>query len=343
MSHHPISLVGPTLYLKLYSGLANDTDITNRCNEIYHTSGLSVTANTILASCNCEGLIPTLPLSKSLQLCKSAPNDSIFHSYIVNNLNTLKNVYNHLLNLDPSLKQITCPTMNKDIITKTYNECRKTVSNFFTLSQPSSIIYDPSQTVGPHFDTVQFKIGNKPCTLLHPTLLPIILNHECDPGHHWMFHQLSAFPQLDGNDNMACIEGWGMYCERFYEPTLPHHFGFVCSMILHFLRALCDFNLQNGIWNTKTVGNVISDNMPFNLDIPQEVGHISKFPNLQCCYILGYNVFDSCCKKFRNQYPDWKVYHNQIIRAIKSMKDNVDLSHLERLMDRNNVYGKGEK
>jgi hypothetical protein len=323
---HLFPLLGPELFIKMFVGFATDPDISLRCNQL-QKQGKAVSASTLLANCDEQLFIVRVPPSIetgrgpfSFEICKQIQN------FCSEQISLLWPAYTYYKSIDPSLKVLDCKIRDEGEIIDTYNELRNHVKQYFALSSPGKIVYDKNQEVGPHFELADnvgvLKVGNKPCILLHPVLLPFVLLHEGDPGHHLMYNLLQCFPQLNDEDNMACIEGWGMYCERFYPPKPTYHFGFICSMLFHFIRAYCDMGLVCGVLSKSSVQDLLKTYVPFPIEVAREIEHYLKHPGMQCCYILGYQMFDTYAKKQRTKFKDWKDFHSDLLQKIKEKSKN---------------------
>ena len=127
------------------------------------------------------------------------------------------------------------------------------------------------------------------------------------------------------NDNIALIEGWGFYAERFCPETIENYYAYSCCKTIHLIRAIIDIHYtQIKDWNKKDALNFITQNWPFSITSEQmenEIKNIDERPGYQICYIIGEKFYDQCFKTYASQFSTCKDYHNTLLQALNKCKD----------------------
>lgn len=200
-------------------------------------------------------------------------------------------------------------------------------NNYFNFSETVKIKIIDSDEIGPHYrpDEKTFIINKKRCHYFHPSFMNILLCHECDPGHHYMNVMCKKFPSFKNNDNIALIEGWGFYSERFIPESASNYYAYCCSKCLHLIRAITDIHYtQLKDWNKNESIQFIKNNWPFPItdeEILEEIQRINDRPGTQSCYAIGERFFDQCLKTYSNRYNSLIEYHNILLESLNKCND----------------------
>lgn len=197
--------------------------------------------------------------------------------------------------------------------------------NYFNSNiQPVSFTITDDNSIGPHYrpDEKKFVINKNNCIYFIPSFMTILLCHECYPGHHYMNSFCKSFPSFEKQDNMALIEGWGFYSERFCPETVENYFAYCCCKCLHIIRAIVDIHYtQLKDWNQEKCIQFILSNWPFSISFNQAKEELNKCidrPGVQACYVTGERFYDQCLKTYANQFNTLQDYHNQLFIALNS-------------------------
>jgi uncharacterized protein (DUF885 family) len=312
-----IKQYGPFIATKLKMGLATNLD-----------------CKTVLSSLNpdCESIQYIYSdCFESTQKNASLAQHEKCLQYCIQQLQQFKEICNQFKIQYPNQAKLYCNSQFESVsyLNQLYQSietfCKE--KNYFNSNiNPVKFVISSEDMIGPHYrpDVKSFVINKKNCMYFHPSFMTILLCHECLPGHHYM-NQHSKFPLFKENDNIALIEGWGFYAERFCPETIENYYAYSCCKTIHLIRAIIDIHYtQIKDWNKKDALTFITQNWPFSITSEQmenEIKNIDERPGYQICYIIGEKFYDQCFKTYASQFSTCKDYHNTLFQALNTCKD----------------------
>jgi hypothetical protein len=200
--------------------------------------------------------------------------------------------------------------------TQTYDRIRNTVCNDYFNNKYSKckIKQVKKDCEGPYYLEETFTYSEHFCELLDPCMEEILLLHETDPGHHYMYKALgNKLPE----NNVAIIEGWGLYVERYHQKNPKNIYGYNTSILVRCCRAIIDIMYHYLSSTEEECKAFLSEYYPFPLQIDREISRVKTMPGYNICYLIGEHFFVYCFNKFSSRYKNLKEYHDELLQSIQ--------------------------
>lgn len=182
----------------------------------------------------------------------------------------------------------------------------------------------------PHYYDNTFYFSSQLCD---STLKSVILLHECEPGHHYMNTKLGEMPKTaQGTPNIALIEGWGLYSERFFPSSEANEYAYCTTILIRCCRTVGDIMYNSGRWTEEQTKEFLEHYFPYKERISEEIKRLKGMPGYNVCYLVGEHFFVEMWAKHRKRFENLAEYHRALLECMRGMKDGCDFEKIKSCM-----------
>jgi hypothetical protein len=191
----------------------------------------------------------------------------------------------------------------KQLIMSFYEDAKRIRQKHFDWSPPEIKLEETNKEImGPYYLDGTFTY-NPTNSVVNSDVLKMVVIHETEPGHHYMFTYMDARALPVDDDNIAYIEGWALYAESLSGET--DKCKYYMSRLIRLLRSIGDIYINYQNRDQKVVRDLFAKhNHLAHLDIDKEIHRIEDKPGYNVCYVMGEQQFFQLRKQFRKKFPE---------------------------------------